>query len=427
MANAASPSIYEILSITKNGVEIDLKGKTTTFDYYESLLSPNVTATMTYVDTGHSIEGNNITDRQQRRGTIYNTLPITGEEQIRFKIRSKLGTLDFSRNPLLVNSTTNLGQESQRESVGLNLISNEGLKNLSIPLNKKYNGSISNSAIKILKDEFGLTGDKIKVDPTRYAYSFVGAGESPFENLLNLASKATPAGKGNPGYFFYQTQDGFNFRSIDQLISQPVKQTYYSSGAFKSSVSDDSNDVKIIKYTVVKNQDIINALKTGVYISRNIFFDPRTFKYVEKVYRLSNKGLETSLGSNAYIPKNTASYSRVHQHILDVGFYDSGVSFETNNDPINYQAQATMRYNLLVSQVILMMVPCNPNLRAGDTIRCEFEKITGDSKDMGSFDENQSGKYLILNLRHNFSTKQSYTALTLVRDSYGIYTNKNKG
>ena len=74
-----------------------------------------------------------------------------------------------------------------------------------------------------------------------------------------------------------------------------------------------------------------------------------------------------------------------------------------------------------------MMVPCNPNLRAGDTIRCEFEKITGDSKDMGSFDENQSGKYLILNLRHNFSTKQSYTALTLVRDSYGIYTNKNKG
>ena len=152
MANAASPSIYEILSITKNGVEIDLKGKTTTFDYYESLLSPNVTATMTYVDTGHSIEGNNITDRQQRRGTIYNTLPITGEEQIRFKIRSKLGTLDFSRNPLLVNSTTNLGQESQRESVGLNLISNEGLNITAISTNEIDTGK----SILITVDSNGL-------------------------------------------------------------------------------------------------------------------------------------------------------------------------------------------------------------------------------------------------------------------------------
>ena len=33
-------------------------------------------------------------------------------------------------------------------------------------------------------------------------------------------------------------------------------------------------------------------------------------------------------------------------------------------------------------------------------------------------------KYLILNLCHHFSTTRSYTSLTIIRDGYGIYTNK---
>ena len=34
MAKAAGSSIYEILSISKNGKEVNLQGKTTSFDYY---------------------------------------------------------------------------------------------------------------------------------------------------------------------------------------------------------------------------------------------------------------------------------------------------------------------------------------------------------------------------------------------------------
>ena len=73
-----------------------------------------------------------------------------------------------------------------------------------------------------------------------------------------------------------------------------------------------------------------------------------------------------------------------------------------------------------------MTIPCNPNLVAGDIIRCEFEKITKSEKEQGGFDQNQSGNYMILNLSHHFEPNKSYTGLTLVRDSFGIYTNKNK-
>jgi hypothetical protein len=69
-----------------------------------------------------------------------------------------------------------------------------------------------------------------------------------------------------------------------------------------------------------------------------------------------------------------------------------------------------------------ILIPCNPNLEAGDVIKCEFDKITMGNKALGSTDQNQSGKYLILNLCHYYGTTTSYTALTLVRDTYGEYT-----
>ena len=85
-----------------------------------------------------------------------------------------------------------------------------------------------------------------------------------------------------------------------------------------------------------------------------------------------------------------------------------------------------MRYNSLFSQIIQIQVPCNLSLVAGDTINCEFEMVTQDEKSQGSLDPSTSGKYLILNLCHHFDPLRSYTSMTLVRDSYGLHTNKNK-
>ena len=52
MASSAEAAKYQLFTITKNGKVIQLQSKVVSFDYYESLLSPNITATLTYVDTG---------------------------------------------------------------------------------------------------------------------------------------------------------------------------------------------------------------------------------------------------------------------------------------------------------------------------------------------------------------------------------------
>ena len=78
MANTASSSTYEKLTITKDGKEVNLAEKTVEFNYFESLLSPNVTATLSFVDSGFSESKD---EKRNAEGSIYN-IPLTGQLQV---------------------------------------------------------------------------------------------------------------------------------------------------------------------------------------------------------------------------------------------------------------------------------------------------------------------------------------------------------
>jgi hypothetical protein len=425
MSNSAIlASKYETLTIDKNGKRVNIQGKTTSFDYYESLFSPNVTALMTIVDTGGTVQSDSKYDKQQRIGTLYNALPITGGEKIEAVISSALGKLSFDKNyPFYVNGTSNPAQKSNREAVLLSLVSNPGIIDAQSTLFEKYNGRISDTVRKMLKVNLNIPDTKLNIEPTRNSYSFLGRGKQAFQNVLELSTKSIPL-NGDPGYFFYETQKGFNFRSIDSLISQEPKQTYRRYDILKEGVTNDSNNYKILSATVSKNQDVLAALKSGVYINKNNYFDPRTFTYTEDTITLSQSKLKNSLGKEPDLPSDLTSYSRVHYGILDIGTLDSNLYGETNNNPKDYQGKSSMRYNILFSQILNIQIPCNPELMAGDIIRCEFEAITQGQKETDVNDPTQTGNYLILHLCHHFDPKRSYTSLTLVRDTYGIYTNK---
>ena len=425
MSKAAQASIYELLTIDKDGKEVNIQGKTTSFSYYESVLSPNITASLTFIDTGGSIAYDSNYDKQERLGSIYNALPITSGEKVKFKIRnSNLGALDFERNPLIINSASNLSQTSQQNSILINLISQSSLTNQNSTVYKKYSGNIGNTVGNIIKEYFDVEQNKVRIDDTSNDYSFIGNSYPPFELIMWLAAKSVPS-EGNAGFFFYETRTGFNFRSIDSLISQQPVATYYRSDAFAANQDNNVNDFKIQSFFISKNQNFLNSLKTGVLNSRNIYFNPKTFEEIEEPFQFTE--LVKSLGKDTEEPNvdtniNTGKFTRTHFDILDIGTHSPEIDGPDNNDPTQWQAQSTMRYNILFSQVVNMQVPCNLNLRAGDTINCNFEIVTQDSKEQGSDDPVQSGKYLIIDLCHHFNPTKSMTSMTLVRDSYGLYS-----
>ena len=164
MSKAASVSNYEIMKLSKGNKEVRLEGKTVAFDYYESIRSPNVTATMMVVDTGGSIEYSSKYDTQGRYGSIYNALPLTGNEKLEFKIRSALGVLDFSEKPLFVNGAANPDQNSQRESIALSLFSEGAKLNSESDVLRKYQGNIGDSVRTLINQFLTSKSDRVKIN-----------------------------------------------------------------------------------------------------------------------------------------------------------------------------------------------------------------------------------------------------------------------
>ena len=430
MANPSSAAKYQLFTITKNNKTFPLQSKVVRFDYYESLLSPNITATIIFVDSGLVEKGDEQVnygkeyDPQERPGTLYNALPIVGDgsEEIKFKVSSALGTLDFSKTPLYVNGASNPDQSSTRESVILNLVSKSAIINQETFVKKNYSKSTNNtqSVRSIAKNILKI--DKLTADETSNKYPFIGNNTSPFDVICKIASKSAPK-NGNPGFFFYETRNGHNFRAIDDLISQTPAAIYFRNDVNRSSVSDNSNDFKILSFSIIKNQNLINALKSGVYSSRMCSYNPKTQRFEEKQFNI--RPLKKSLGKKEVPTPQDKKHTRILYSVKDVGCLSSE-SKESNEGDVNtYQGEVQMRYNLLFTQMVKMQVPCNPNLKAGDIVKCNLEIITPGEKEQGSVDPVESGNYMILDLCHHYDPQRSFSAMTLVRDTYGLYTGKN--
>lgn len=443
MSNAQGKSIFEELFIESNDQKrtVDIKTGAITVEYFEDIFSPTITARIKVVNDGNSIAPPE-NDSDGIAQSIYNGLPLRGGERVCLKIASnteKGKPLDFSKNPndyFYVSSITDVISESQRESFTLHLVSREAITNETVRVGKKYptSSTIDVSVKSILKDY--LKTDKIgTIDKASNKYGFIGNLRKPFTVLVWLASKAVPASSGDAtaGFVFYQTQEGFQFRSIDDLISQKEKVEYIYSDSTESFVNDGDkvdNSFRILQYATDKNQNLIEKLRLGTYSSYRMFYNPLTFEFTppEKgLFKLSDYESKTkNLGDKLKLPKISSNSNvdlgsvptRIITQCLDVGTMEKDVSTDQNSDPFKYQSQALMRYNILFTQSVSMIVPLNTELRAGDVIKCKFPKISSGDKE--EYDKEQSGLYMIKELCHHFDIERSYTSMKLIRDTYGL-------
>jgi len=431
--SASEASLYEELTIESNdrSKTADLKLGTISIDYYEDLFSPSITAKMRVVNTGDSIAA----EGEKERQSLYNGLPLRGGERLSMKIldHGKTGAgedkkgLDFTdpdRN-LIVSSITDVISESQRESFMLNLVSREAISNETTRVFKKYSAKISTSVETILKDVLATEKDRYEVDDTSNDYQFIGNLRKPFTILVWLASKSVldKSGDTTAGFLFYQTQDGFRFKSIDNLTKQESKATYTYTEINQSS-TETNNDFRILNYGVDKNQNLLEKLRLGTYSSVRVTFDPYSFECKQTEFKFDESGID-KLGNKVVLPQISEDSektlsdipSRVFSQVVDRGTFEPDVSTTENADPTKYQAQSAMRYNVMVTQLLSIIVPCNTDLRAGDIITCKFPKISREDSEV--FDSETSGKYIIKELCHHFDPDRSFTSMKLVRDSFG--------
>ena len=385
-------------------------------DYYESILSPSISVQVKILD----VDGN------------LSAKGVYGGEKLAIKIvAGKDSELeDFVITPedheLILNSIKDITSGVKQQTATLQFVSKDLIKNEASKINKRYVGNITDSVKDILtKDPKGIKTTKSidDVDRASNNYAFVGNRHNAFDIIQRLQPKAGGAGyddkkKSDYGFLFFETFDGYHFRSFRSLF-EPEPETEY----VKSEISG-TDDFVIDNYNFSSGNDVVLNLKSGLYNNETTFVELDKTKITKIKFNMDET--EDLTLKPPKVPVNIEGKpSRIMLRVADTGVHQH---YEENSSKLKdvqpftdlavYQNKSYARFSLLNSQSLNITIGMNPSLRAGQTIRVKFPTIDyinefgdDDSKDI-------SGKYLISHLRHEFEGGKFRTHLRLIRDLF---------
>ena len=438
-AEASNIKQLDIIS-NKDGKKVSVVNGTVGLLYYESILQDSVRATLTFADAGNAINNK----------TALDGLPIVGQEKVEVKFTDN-NDVEI-KIPLYVNKVTPMTDDTTKSIVQLDLTSKEFIMNEKVRLNKRFDGKISDHIQKILTDPNYLgTKKKVDVEETSNNYNFIGNNRKPYYAMNWLSKKAVSAKNqkqgDSAGYFFYETSEGFFFKSIDGLLAQEKKKSiiYNQSPDSRGENIPAGYDMKALDYVKDNAVDVQDKLQMGAFSTRTILFDPFTCYYEvitpnakekEKSLKLGGKELPV-LNKEFNREGNNKEFSRTQYMLLDKGTLPTGSgigkgqeqlnkSKEENFLPKDILNQSIMRYGQLFSQKSTITIAGDFSLHAGDVIFLDTPELQTETKN-DDVNKESGGLYIIADLCHYISPKETYTKLNLVRDSFGRKGNHTSG
>jgi len=434
-----------LITSAKNPKEsVNLTGGMVRFMYYESLLSNTIKATYTYSDTGNTVNNAKTGSNCKNTGTALEKLPIVGGEIASIKIVDNRGAvLEFSpekNNPLIVNKPTPFDDKTTKSAVQLQLTSKEYLENekLDNRVVKCYEGKISEHIEKLVKENLN-TDKSVDLEETGAKnYNFIGNTRKPFYCINNLSTRAVPQGNeksGNSaGFLFWETADGYNFKSLDTLLGQNMKKSITYNETPDNGNLPAGYDLKALEYSRSSENNVQGKMMMGAYSTQLRSFDLYNPDFNEEELSSEkggeSKGSQDSLTlAGEELPLYNKDYyvpSRISWSVLDTGSQSGGTteeqldkSKEENFDLKNVYNQSIMRYNQLFSATVTVTVGGDFSLHAGDAIFIDGPSLKAETTSNDDIDKKDGGVYIIADLAHYISPKETYTKMNLIRDSSG--------
>ena len=440
LAESSNINEFVITSNKNQSINVDIKTGIVNLLYYESILQDTIKVTATFTDTGNSVSGSGGNTKSVLEG-----LPLVGQETTKLKFTD--GSNNQIKVDLYVNKITPQLQDTTKSMVTIDLVSKEFILNEKIRLNFRFDGKISDHIKKILTDpKFLGTKKKVDIEETSNTYNFIGNNKKPYYAMNWLSKKAVPSIPGadgnTAGYFFFETSEGFKFKSIDSMLSQQKKKSliYTQTPDSRGEGIPSGYDGNIIEHNIDNRVDVKEKLKMGAFTTRTILFDP--FNCYYEVLNPNANEIEKNLKKGGKeLPKLNPEFNRIEPGkdfsrttymLVDTGTLPEGntkqqieKSKEVNFDSKKILNQAIMRYNQLYSIKTTITIPGDFSLHAGDAIFIDNPSLT-DEKTQG-VDREFGGLYIIADLCHYVSTQETFTKLNLVRDSFGRIGNHTKG
>ena len=375
-------------------------------NYFESIESPSISMTITFIDVDQVIGRKGIT------GGEFINLTLQDGDVDKFKITDD--------HKMMLNSVRNMETETNKQLATLEFVSVETIINETARVTKKFTGNVASIVEELLvSDKKGIqTKKKLEKDQATNSYSFIGNLKRPIDTIQWLCPKAQSSTK-NFGFLFYENLDGYHFKSIEELLKQePIEYT--------QTDKPDNFDIgpfKILQNQVNQTNDVGMNCRMGMYANRTIYIDIENQTNQEVDFKITDLDLKKPLKLLDGIEEHP---TRLMLRVNDFGVAQVGAA-KSDVQPLSelavYQNKSYIRNNLLFSQSLSIAIPLNTTLRAGFMIDVKLPLKQGDGESAVSKTGNErtndpSGKYLISELRHVLGAGAAETQLTLIRDVF---------
>ena len=376
-------------------------------NYYESITSPSISATLGFLDIDQVIS------RKGIFGGEYIDIIIQIDGFDDFKLTQK-------DHNLFCNSVRDLVTTENKQFATLDFISVESIINETARVNKKFTGNVSQTVFEVLiGDKKGLqTSKKLNKDEAANSYSFVGNLKKPFDTIAWLQPK-TQSSKKSFGFLFFENLDGYHFRSIESLLDQESLPPYF----YTDSPFDSEDRPIILQNKVESTNDIGLNCRLGMYANKTIYIDIENQEASVDDFSIEQLKLRKPPKLMEGLEKHP---TRLMLRVDDVGVAQVGAAkSETvpKSELAKYQNKSYIRNNLLFSQCLRISIPLNTTLRVGLILEIKLPVKKGDGKtETGTYGTDKtndpSGRYLIAELRHLIGREKAETQLKLIRDVF---------
>ena len=453
--------VESILLVPIDGDTLDITQLVLEFSIYESINNPYVLGEIVIEDTTVNLLAN---------------LPIQGRERIIIKVKTPTFNDTTYEYDLSVSAIDARVISGRQQVYKLNLMSYEGMVNEGVRIAGILKGPNDEVVRKVLETVIE-TKKKIVVEPAQFPQKWLPSLKRPFDFIYQLAPITISAGveapksvgqsqeratgegagvsslktenlpkmSGSAGYCFFETHDGYVFKSLDQLAScgdntdsfggEAVKYTY-NYGPANDDKTEGTEHLKILDYQFSNELNMLKQLREGIYSTVCIFFDVNKCYYEENIYNIKDTWEQMShMGSQDNLPKEQQELSKHSTRVMaqminsEMFHEDPDTNGDDNAAYKDYNryaiAQSNARYKLASNQELNITVPPNLTVRAGDKLELLFPNMTSDEdRKTNPYDEEHSGNYLIKNIGYNFimrgaQPRTGTTNITLIRDSFG--------
>jgi len=428
LQTAGSVLTEELFLTLGDGTDVDLINFVVELNLYEDIFSPCLTGSAVIADSSNLI----------------GELPIVGVEWLTIKYRTP--TLDDIPGNVIeksfqVYSIENRTLNNDRETFyTIAFISSEGFVDQVSTVTKSFTDTTDKIAGKIFKDYLSLPrkigadkksslviGDTPHISKIRYVSNYW----SPFKNMSFLGKRTKGATLNGADYFFFESNKGFYYISLESLINQQL-----SSGLFDEYVIELQRNLiprRQSGYTFYGNQlppeatrienmkmpntvDILEGTIKGYHANSIRGYDLTTKRMTESTFDYREE-IEGFVQTDAGIPipdiiRNPFVHSKFVSYNTSL-FDDYGVTDHLDlpeghpaqymTDRVHYRQSYINSFNNFKFEI---QIPGRTDIEVGALINILYPSARSIVQEENSpdlvFDQYLTGTYLITAIKHKF-------------------------